>query len=315
MIVNRKIKSGEILGYSDIIDAENYNRIISKEHLYVPELDSAMFKLINHKFNQEGLREIVEIGCGPNRQLPLISQIPNISLTAIDIDSHFVEYTKKNAKDLPVSVIEADILSYQHSKPVSIFYSQGVHHHIPKGNKTEQYLKNVFKQLQAGGYYILSDEFIPKYNTLHERDVRLIIWYSHVIANAMQNGFDYLAQEETKTLLDDLAEAKECSNRGVKTQEQLDLVFHSVNDIDFLSQSGDFDKARLLAESLLNRIGDLISYEENGDHSMEASRKDYKISRDEFIKEVEPIGFTVDEVVSIGPVDNIGGMQIYVLKK
>ena len=42
---------------------------------------------------------------------------------------------------------------------------------------------------------------------------------------------------------------------------------------------------------------------------MEASRRDYKASQDAFISEVEPIGFTVDEVISIGPVDSIGGMQ------
>ena len=47
----------------------------------------------------------------------------------------------------------------------------------------------------------MSDEFIPEYENEDERNIKLTIWYAHVIANAIKQNYQYLAQEEAKTSL------------------------------------------------------------------------------------------------------------------
>ena len=140
--------------YSSIISPEEYNRTITHEHIYIQQTDNYMQTLIT-ELTLSGLHpEVIEIGCGPGRLLPLIGGIPHIRLTAIDYDENFVSYAKTITQNLPINIISGNFLTYHHPKPVAVFYSQGVHHHIAKGAETLAYLQNVYAQLQPGGYYI-----------------------------------------------------------------------------------------------------------------------------------------------------------------
>ncbi len=78
--------------------------------------------------------EVVEIGCGPGNMFELVGKNKNISITAIDIDSKFLDVARSvaNNNNLPIIIKSADIKNYKHNKPVNLFYSIGVHQHLPK---------------------------------------------------------------------------------------------------------------------------------------------------------------------------------------
>ena len=140
--------------YSQIINPEDYNRIMSKEHLYISLGDLAIKKFIEYEVTNNKAKEVVELGCGPGRIITLIADIPGIKLTGVDHDLSFIDYANKLVKErkLNVEIKQADITVYTHEEPVDVFYSQGFHHHVKKGKHVQSYLKNTCKQLKMEGH-------------------------------------------------------------------------------------------------------------------------------------------------------------------
>lgn len=301
--------------YSSIIDPETYNTLMTEEHIYIQQADDTLCRLIE-KQSQEGKAEVIELGCGPARLLEQVAQIQGIHLTGIDHDPNFIEYGKKILLDkkLQANILFGDVCSYKHVQPVDIFYSQGIHHHIPKGDDTQKYLKNTIDSLKPGGIYILSDEFLAEYsvNNTDERSIQAILWYSLVIHNAIHNGHTLLAIEEAKTLLDDLSEGQ--NKASIKTTEQIDLVLGSVQTIDEAARK-DIHEAKKLAKDVLGQIHLLAGTKLNDDPRLDLSRGDFKICDSVFRSEVEQVGFRVQDVIHIGPIQTIGGFSIYILQK
>jgi len=299
--------------YSDIIDPELYNRIITDEHLYIADSDRLIQQLIEDEITAMGSAEVVEVGCGPARIIAQVATIPHIHLTGVDHDQKFIAYAKKVIDNTRVRLVCMEFADYRHGKPVDVFFSQGTHHHIPKGSATTAYLQNIYKQLTPGGAYIISDEFLPDYEDEHDRHVAAVIWYSHIIANGKRRGFNDLAREEVKTLLDDLNEGG--TGEGGKSPEQIELLLARVEGINDAAMTGNLPTARQLAEDLLTALRSSQSAVRQGDPTMDLSRGDYKVSRAVFRSEVEPIGFIVENAQSVGPVEQVGGMVVYKLRK
>jgi cyclopropane fatty-acyl-phospholipid synthase-like methyltransferase len=304
-----------IATYSRIITPEEYNRIISKEHLYISASDRAIKEFVEKYRPKNRIAEVVEIGCGPARVLPLIATVSDLNLMGIDHDEGFLNYARTVIKEgcVNASVVKSDISTWQHSQPVDIFYSQGVHHHIGKSHDLREYLNNVRRQLAAEGVYILSDEFLPEYTDEVHRQLKAVIWYSHIITSAKRLKYDYLAQEEAKTLLDDLYEGEE-HHDDVKTEEQIRLVLEHCTNIDQAALLGEIAQAEKLAEKFLNSLSNIRNIETHGDITTDLSRGDFKICESVFRAEVEQAGFEIVERKTVGPVDSIGGMAVYVLR-
>lgn len=302
--------------YSKIISPEEYNRIISFEHLYISASDRVIKELIDSYRPKERIAEVVEIGCGPARVLPLMAGIAGIHLTGVDHDSVFLDYAKQivHEKSLPVDLVHANITDWKLGKMIDVCYSQGVHHHIGKKIDTSRYLNNVVSQLTKDGVYILSDEFLPEYVTEDERKTKAVIWYSHVIASAKRLHQDYLAQEEAKTLLDDLYEGNEEFDE-VKSQEQIRLVLDVCTAIDQEARNGSIQEADRLAKEFFADLAKKRNAHQHGDITIDLSRGDFKICDSVLRKEIQKAGLSVIEVRKVGPVDTIGGMAVYVLKK
>ena len=339
--------------YSSIIDPKTYIQLMTHQHLYIEEADRIIKEMVYDATARGNHEEVVvEFGCGPARLTQLIATIAGITLTAVDHDDEFLRYgAEMLGKDgLTASFSHGDVATYRHPKPVDVFYSQGLHHHIPKGKMTALYLKNVYDQLKPGGCYILSDEFLASYapekqKTYYEkiemlffpdrivgagvefvdskalttawvkkrRRLIMVMWYSHIIAAAIAGKYKQLAVEEAKTLLDDLAEASD--HKWVKTPAQIKLVLRHVKNIDEAAMNGLVEKARLLASRFLGKLKKLRSTKPSGDARYDLSRGDYKISGAEFRREVARAGFVVETVQHLGPIDISGGFSIYLLRK
>ncbi len=297
--------------YSQIITPADYNRIVTYEHLYIDVADRYLVKKIK-ELKAPGA-EVVELGCGPARALQFVSQIEGINLSALDVDEDFLTYAREVIKNASINIIRADVETYKHLKEVDIFYSHGLHHHIEKGQKTRNYLKNVYENLKHGGYYILIDEFIPNYTTPKEREIRLVIWYAHVIAHAIRHGHDYLAQEESKILLDDLYEGRSVEN--IKSQKQIDLILGRAEIIDQVARQGKLEEAEALSKAFLLALEGYHNLEKHEDLTIDLSRGDFKISDQALKEEVEKVGFIIEEAKAFGHAETIGSVSVYVLKK
>lgn len=301
--------------YSTIITAEDYNQIITEQHLYIAHADRVIRDLIECERDVRGGREVVELGCGPARLLPLFSSIIGVHLTGVDYDAKFVEYARK--KMLSLEIVLADVATYRHPKEVDVFVSHGFHHHVVKGEMTSDYLRNVYSQLRMGGAYIVGDEFLPAYGSEDARKVKAVVWYSHIIAAAQKMNYSYLAQEEAKTLLDDLFEGDAAEHW--KNSLQIEYVLESARVINSLAMRKNIDGAEERAGELLNelyRLEDVVESEKSKvDLSLGLSRGDFKICERVFHSEVESVGFSVEKKVRIGPRVDIGAMGVYVLRK
>lgn len=297
--------------YSKIINAEAYNNLMTNQHLYISTSDKYIFNFIQEVASSSPtVLEVVEVGCGPARVTKGMSKIKNINLKALDLDPDFISYANNILPD--IKFFNQSIISFKNTVPVDIFYSQGFHHHLEKGALTESYLKNIYDQLNNGGYYIIGDEFIPNYKNEQDRELKIVIWYSHIIAHALKNNYDYLAQEEAKTLLDDINEGR--SIKTIKNTQQIELVLKSVTEIDDAAKKDTSEAEKLARDFLFNLAGEAEKTEEN-DQTVVLSRGDYKICEEVFRNEIEKVGFKIINSKAFGPIDNIGAMVVYILQK
>lgn len=298
--------------YSSIVSAADYNRMMTKEHLYIAGADQVLRKIVRRYSEREtNPSEVVEIGCGPVRLTPLLASIPNVHVTALDHDPGWIETAQTIVREgnYPIDLVCADIETYQHPKLIDIAVSQGSHHHIQKGKSTSQYLENVRRQLAPGGTLTISDEMVAYYATEEERYVRLCIWYAHIINNALHSGYQQLAVAEMETLLDDIFEGS--GNRAVKDETQMGLVRADIRNISRLASRGELKAAERVAGALLRGIWD----SQTRSTTLEAplSRGDYKVCFPVFEQEVRNAGFRIREAKTIGPIETIGGFGIYTL--
>lgn len=297
--------------YSQIIPPTDYIRLMSQEHLYISEADLFIIQKIREL--APPFAEIVELGCGPGRVLSLVSEIEGIHLTGVEPDPQFANYAKEIINQPNLQIISASAEYYQHPKKVDIFYSQGVHHHVSKGIPTHNYLKNVFNSLKDDGYYILSDEFLSHYTDLKDREKKCVIWHAHIIADAIRNNFNYLAQEEAKTLLDDLFEGR--TSKQIKSNDQIRFVLSKVELIDEAALKGKRDLANQLAQEFLEELEVYHNLSFQGDITIDLSRGDFKICEHILRQEIEGANFKIESVKSVGPIETSGALSIYVLKK
>jgi SAM-dependent methyltransferase len=297
--------------YSKIIDGENYNHIMTNQHIYIQEADSIMLGIIQQAITTPLLqKEVVEVGCGPARFLRELVKLDNINLTGIDTDKNFLEYAEQITEG-KCNIVNEDIAYYKHNKPIDIICSHGLHHHIPKDEVT-LYLNNLYDNLADGGLYIIVDDFLPEYIDNAEREIKVVIWYSYVIAKALNRQYDYLAQEEAKTMLDDINEGR--ANKTFKNYDLIADVLELAPKILTNVKNSDFAEAEKLAIDFLRTTlpqNDQIDITDNN----HLSREDFKICHSIFTKELENTKFKIIDKINVGNVDKIGGMSVYVLKK
>lgn len=297
--------------YSQIIHPKDYSRLMSNEHLYISSADNFIIKTIKEYAPPSA--EIVELGCGPGRVLSLVSAIEDINITGVEPDQQFADYARELVNKPNVQIITSNAEQYQHPKKADIFYSQGVHHHVPKGVSTYNYLRNISNSLKDYGIYILSDEFLTHYTNEEDREKKTVIWHAHIITDAIKNNFDYLAQEEAKTLLDDLYEGR--ANKGIKTKDQIRFVLSIVETIDNAARNGDTRLADRLAQDFLKELETFHNLNLQEDMSIDLSRGDYKICERILRQELEDTGFKIETIESIGPIQTSGALSIYILRK
>lgn len=314
-----KVEKVHAATYGELLEPPDYNAVMNS-HVYIGAADQEICRQLQwfaSGLDREAL--VFEPGCGPARLLLKAAGIPNIKLAGIDYDTSYTSYGRQVLDENGyghIQIYNANLSQFleveqyrDYTGQADIVVSQGFHHHVAKGQAMVSYLANVYNLLRPGGYYILSDEFLPPYRDEAERRLRASIWYSHVIA---RGGHPRLPREEAKTLLDDLYEGE--AETSFKTEEQIELTLASVTAINKAADAKNRREAEALANAYLTKLANLRVARQSGDRMLDLSRGDYKIDHAHFVKEVTP-KFEIVSVATFGPVSRIGGMSVYTLRR
>ena len=294
------------------LELRSSNTLITDRHLYRHEADLAIAELVKSLLLPHTINQVVELGCGRGRLLPLITQIENIEITAIDNNPEYIKFAKAAYPSLAEHIHLADIETYKPTLPVHIFYSMGIHHLMLKQSEHCEYLKKIYQQLLPGGYYILADEFLPDYIDEQEREVNLVVWYAHIISQALKHSYRELALEEAKILLDDILKQRQCDDNH--SLEQIQMVLNDAPEIADAANYRNIDIAKTLSLSLIDRLDAFYNGQDNR-VKQTTSFTDSKICDRVLRKQLADVGFKVIDITTIGPDAPIGAVCVYTLKK
>jgi hypothetical protein len=129
----------------------------------------------------------------------------------------------------------------------------------------------------------------------------------------LSQGYNYLANEEAKTLLDDIYEGRQ--EPSIKNHAQIECVLKAVDEINNFATQGDTKEAAARAGVLLNNLESLHNLTQVGDDRIDLSRQDFKICKSEFIKEINEAGFIIESCKEFGNLDTFGGFIVWTLRK
>lgn len=148
---------------------------------------------------------ILEFGAGTGLFTKRLAELPNAKVTAVEYDS--VCYNKleeKMKKYANVVCMEQDSRLFDpggEALKYDFIFSCFADHHIHDVDKS-QYLDNVYNNLEQHGYFIIGEEFLPKYTNGDEasRNMAISRYHQHIIDFA--NNDATLTHEQKKGIVE-----------------------------------------------------------------------------------------------------------------
>lgn len=321
-----------IQDYGTTVSPELYMSTL-QGHQYIPQADQCIKNIIKKFCNEKpsGYRStILDVGCGPGRLTANLGN-PNSYKIGLDISQRFIEYAQKVTTDNnhgvdPFLSFQCDDFAtgreiFAHNgktiSEVDTILMQGVMHHI-HGEDRNRFLEKCYALLEPDGILIIGDEFIKDYENEERRIINVAKFYLHVIGEAKKGGFDELAEEEAKNLIDDCFSGTRYA--GLVTNNTLECIYRIALSINTLFYNyGSVAGLNFEADNQIRNMFDCIkkSVQELAEKNVtSASRGDYKTSINKFTEEINAYGFMTKEFVrKIGPVDELGGMAVLTFEK
>ncbi len=169
--------------FSSRIHVESYNAYELLHPAYARQVVAVAEDLA--EFISDGEEHnIIDVGTGPGMPLIMLQELfPEKTYFAIEPDAKAFSCLEQNIKTIPaIECIRADFLELP--KPaytVHAITSFGSSHHF----NTAFMLQKTFMLLEPGGILCVADEFLPEFDTSHERELSLIRHHSAYIFTAI----------------------------------------------------------------------------------------------------------------------------------
>ncbi|MFA5934188.1 MAG: class I SAM-dependent methyltransferase [Candidatus Paceibacterota bacterium] len=318
------MKNEVIQDYGKTVTSELYVNAL-QGHQYIPQADHVIKRIIKKHLKEVAIfgPSIIDAGCGPGRLTFEIAELGPSTVVGVDISESFINYAENKLSELasqhspylPFKFTCADFgkkFSYEPDY-ANIILMQGVMHHIHDEDR-DVWLKKCFRLLKSDGILVIGDEFIRDYKDAEERLLFVTEFYCHIIDEARKGGFDELAEEEAKNLVDDAFSDTEYA--GYMTQECLGHIYNYARMIneafykDGILRFEASNQIRNLFNAICGSLKKMILA--NQPHH---NRGDYKTSVKKFTDELQQYGFVLEEKYEIGPVEQLGGMGVLVFMK
>lgn len=310
-----------IQDYGKTVTPELYINTL-QGHQYIPQSDqcipNVMKKYRENVWGKEKTEplHIIDVGCGPGRLTHKIGKLgPEYFIYGLDISDSFIEFAKKNNPyGNQVCFLREDFANPPTNSFVpsaEIIMMQGVMHHV-HGDDRAKFLQRSFKLLKPDGILIIGDEFIKDYNSETERKLNVCKFYLHIIDEARKGGFNELAEEEAKNLIDDVLSGEETAGFG--NEELFQVIYEKAKLANKGFYAGAHQELDELAEALIGYTREKTKSIAS-QNSTNFNRGDLKVSTEKFTNELKNYGFALEEKYEIGPVDVLGGMGVLVFMK
>ncbi len=312
---------------------KDYGRTISPEvymsalqgHQYIPQADECIRRIVrSYAAGSGGQGALLDLGCGPGRLTEgIAAEHPGLSVLGLDISESFILHAQAscesrggipNLRYLCLDFCADNIKSVSY-RNWNLIMMQGVMHHI-HGDDRVLFKKRCLDILTPGGLLIVGDEFIADYPNEATRRYRVCEFYLHIIDEARKGGFEELAREEAKNLVDDVLSGEE--GAGFADDEILKLIYEYAAPMNdrFYSQGVRMESdMHVMVRDLVPQVRTRAKILATQNMATSFNRGDLKISTNKFIREMGDSGFALRTLYEIGPVQYLGGMAVMVFEK
>lgn len=314
-----------IQDYGTTVLPELYINIL-RGHQYIPQSDQCIGNIIFTTLNSKDSfsANVLEVGCGPGRILSEIAAKNEATFYGVDISESFINFANLISKGrtsyqvVDFSKEDQPIYGWGRTETPAfdVIFMQGVMHHI-HGEDRAKFFKRSFDLLKPDGVLIISDEFIKDYESDDDRIMNVAKFYLHIIDEARKGGFDELAYEEAKNLIDDCFSGTKFA--GLATEKTFQNIYEYARTINQMFYS--YGSVAGLNFDANNQIRNMFTYIKlsvellTNSSAQNFNRGDLKVSLNVFLEEASLYGFKSQDIYKIGPVDQLGGMGVIVFKK
>jgi phospholipid N-methyltransferase len=191
---------------SDYISVDEYD-LHEEEHAYYKEMMQRMIEIFSaHRGSPDKERRVLELGAGTGLFTKRLASQPNVKVGAVEVDWACFKRLLQNAQDNyeNVKFYPDDSRTFYDDEQYEYIFSAFADHHIKFEDK-ETYLENVKQNLEAGGLFIVGDEFLPPYDRETRRQA-LETYHRHIINIAEEQGNYTLVKLEEAALKSGLEE-------------------------------------------------------------------------------------------------------------
>jgi SAM-dependent methyltransferase len=201
---------------SAYIEVDQYDAH-EEEHAYYQDMMEHMVELLREHREKEGLSaRVLELGAGTGISTKRLAAVDKLDITALEIDWACFHILKKNMGlcaetmtnlQTKFTAKNEDSRKYDPAGTFRLIFSSFSDHHIYFLDK-EKYLKNVRKNLDDNGLFIVGDEFLPEHDETDAKARRdaLETYHQHIISTARQAGYPMLVNLEERALESGLRE-------------------------------------------------------------------------------------------------------------
>lgn len=298
-----------ITTYGETVDVRSYIEQL-QIHQYIPQADALIMREL-HRLASEQPVSVLDVGMGPGRLTDPISKISGVACTGIDVSHSFVEYARKNL-DSETELVCADFLKYKPGHDFDALVLQGVWHHVPTEER-----RTWFVQLEAltapKGTIIVGDEFVAPHDTEEQRTINVVLFYAHIIAEAVKVDCEGLVFDETLNLLADALYAMRLE-RGFYDESLLNYVRKHAIVLNSQFEHGRHGTAREGAKKMLEQLRLRTCHLATTDANR-IDRGDYKTSVAHLVTEFAQQGWKTRKQLLVGPVQTLGGMGVLAFER
>jgi SAM-dependent methyltransferase len=200
-------KQVEMSAYIEVDQYDAYE----EDHAYYREMMEEMIELLKSKRpDTDSSLRVLEVGAGTGIFTKRLAQLENTEITALEIDWACFHILKKNmalvastmaSNNTEFNAVNRDSRKFDPPGKFHFIVSSFADHHIFFADK-ERYLRNIERNLEAGGIVIVGDEFLPEHDEkdANARTAALETYHNHIISQARGKGFTALAKLEERAL-------------------------------------------------------------------------------------------------------------------
>jgi len=184
---------------SRYIDLDLYHDV-EESHPFYKEMVRTICAQIKNSINPKKKYRVLELGAGTGLFTAKLLKIPNLKVTALELDLDCCEMLKKYlGSEKNITIKQGNAVEYCEDNSFDFVVSTFAHDHIHYDD-AERFVKNIHKNLKKDGSYIMGGEILPEYNTIEERENALYLYHAMIIDRSLKNGDYRLAQIEINAL-------------------------------------------------------------------------------------------------------------------